>query len=329
MRALADRLAEAGIPHVLRGPPFTPEGDPTTSLLVPAERREEAMETTGTGRRSVRRLHRCSPASATRPATATASWPCTRSWPRPTPAIPPSTTTAAPCSWSWGGPRRRRPPSCAAPAAGSSAWRPVSPRAAAVVGGAGGLGGAVARTMGRLAGSGGRPHVPDYLVDAEMQLLALEERMPQRKELLHGLASIARVKGDAETAAPPLPPAPGARSRGRGRPLSARVLAGQRRLTILLPPTPTRRSPVSEGSPSVTSIRQSVCFGPLARGFDDPGEGIAAAAEIGFASVEMLPEEHWPLVRDQRPRHRHRRPATPRCPTASTTAATTAASSRS
>ena len=25
--------------------------------------------------------------------------------------------------------------------------------------------------------------------------------MPQRKELLHGLASIARVKGDAETAA--------------------------------------------------------------------------------------------------------------------------------
>ena len=48
----------------------------------------------------------------------------------------------------------------------------------------------------------------------------------------------------------------------------------------------------------MTSIRQSVCFGPLARGFDDPAEGIAAAAGIGFVSVEMLPEEHWPLVRD-------------------------------
>ena len=48
----------------------------------------------------------------------------------------------------------------------------------------------------------------------------------------------------------------------------------------------------------MTSIRQSVCFGPLARGFDDPAEGIAAAAEIGFVSVEMGPEEHWPLVRD-------------------------------
>ncbi len=48
----------------------------------------------------------------------------------------------------------------------------------------------------------------------------------------------------------------------------------------------------------MTSIRQSVCYGPLARGFDNPAEGIAAAAGIGFVSVEMLPEEHWPLVRD-------------------------------
>jgi hydroxypyruvate isomerase len=48
----------------------------------------------------------------------------------------------------------------------------------------------------------------------------------------------------------------------------------------------------------VNTIRQSICFGPFGRAAG-PEKAIAAAAEIGFASVEMLPEEHWPLVRDQ------------------------------
>ena len=47
----------------------------------------------------------------------------------------------------------------------------------------------------------------------------------------------------------------------------------------------------------MTRIRQSLCFGPFSRG-QDPARLIAAAADIGYASVEMLPEEHWPAVRD-------------------------------
>jgi hydroxypyruvate isomerase len=46
----------------------------------------------------------------------------------------------------------------------------------------------------------------------------------------------------------------------------------------------------------VSRIRQSVCFGAFSRQ-TTPKELIQAAAEIGFVSVEMLPEEHWPAVK--------------------------------
>ena len=199
VRALADRLGEAGIPHVLRGPPFTPEGDPTTSLLVPPEHRDEAMETTGTGRRSVRRLHRqarerdeagdrdgelavyeeLAEVDAGNPAVHYNRGAVLLELGRAEEAA------AAFLRCAGRGIERME--------------RNLSPGGG--VGGGGGLGGALARTMGRLGSGAGRPHVPDYLVDAELQLLALEERLPPRKELLHGLASLARVKGDAETAA--------------------------------------------------------------------------------------------------------------------------------
>ena len=45
------------------------------------------------------------------------------------------------------------------------------------------------------------------------------------------------------------------------------------------------------------TIRQSLCFGAFAR--TTPAEEvIAAAAEIGYASVEMLPQQHWQMVQD-------------------------------
>ena len=199
VRALADRLAEAGIPHVLRGPPFTPEGDPTTSLLVPAERREEAMEATGTGRRSVRRLHRLARerdeagdrngelAVYEELAETDAGNPAVH-YNRGAVLLELGRTEEAAAAFlRCAGRGIERMEASLTPGGGG-------------VGGGGGLGGAVARMMGRLGDVGTRPHFPEYLVDAEMQLLALEERLPQRKELLHGLASIARVKGDAETA---------------------------------------------------------------------------------------------------------------------------------
>jgi hydroxypyruvate isomerase len=45
------------------------------------------------------------------------------------------------------------------------------------------------------------------------------------------------------------------------------------------------------------SIRQSITFGAFARAAT-PEKVITAAAEIGYASVEMLPQEHWQAVKD-------------------------------
>ncbi|MBC8230543.1 TIM barrel protein [bacterium] len=45
-------------------------------------------------------------------------------------------------------------------------------------------------------------------------------------------------------------------------------------------------------------INQSVCFGNFLRDGITPERLISEAAKIGFASVEMLPEEHWPLVKE-------------------------------
>ena len=204
VRALADRLAEAGIPHVLRGPPFTPEGDPTTSLLVPPERRDEAMEATGTGRRSVRRLHRLArerDEAGDRPGelavydelTETDAGNAAVHYNRGAVLLELGRVEEAAAAFlRCAGRGVERMEANLAPGGGGGVGG---------VGGGGGVGGAVARLMGRLAGSGGRPHLPDYLVDTELQLLALEERRPPRKDLLHGLASLSRMKGDAETAA--------------------------------------------------------------------------------------------------------------------------------
>jgi hydroxypyruvate isomerase len=46
----------------------------------------------------------------------------------------------------------------------------------------------------------------------------------------------------------------------------------------------------------VSRTKQSVCFGPFSRQ-TTPEELIKAAADIGFSSVEMLPEELWPIVK--------------------------------
>jgi len=47
----------------------------------------------------------------------------------------------------------------------------------------------------------------------------------------------------------------------------------------------------------MTTIRQSLCFGAFPRS-RPPEEVITAAAEIGFESIEMLPQEHWQAVKD-------------------------------
>ncbi|MCY3664731.1 MAG: TIM barrel protein, partial [Gemmatimonadetes bacterium] len=46
------------------------------------------------------------------------------------------------------------------------------------------------------------------------------------------------------------------------------------------------------------AIKQSVCFNPFAGSGLSPQEIVAAAARIGYQSVEMAAQEHWPLIQD-------------------------------
>ena len=45
-------------------------------------------------------------------------------------------------------------------------------------------------------------------------------------------------------------------------------------------------------------IRQSACFGCFCREGVTPEQVITRAAEIGYESVEMSPEERWDLIRE-------------------------------
>ena len=45
-------------------------------------------------------------------------------------------------------------------------------------------------------------------------------------------------------------------------------------------------------------INQSICFGCFTRGDATPERVIKEAAKIGYKSVEMAPQEHWSLIRD-------------------------------
>jgi hydroxypyruvate isomerase len=46
------------------------------------------------------------------------------------------------------------------------------------------------------------------------------------------------------------------------------------------------------------SINQSVCFGGFARAAAAPEQIIREVAKIGYKSVEMLPQQYWPLVHE-------------------------------
>ena len=46
------------------------------------------------------------------------------------------------------------------------------------------------------------------------------------------------------------------------------------------------------------AIKQSFCFNPFNQKDVTPAKLVAAAARIGYHSVEMAAEEHWPLIKD-------------------------------
>jgi hydroxypyruvate isomerase len=48
----------------------------------------------------------------------------------------------------------------------------------------------------------------------------------------------------------------------------------------------------------MASINQSACWGCLVRGDVTPEQGIKAAADIGFKSIEMGPQQYWDTIRE-------------------------------
>ncbi len=48
----------------------------------------------------------------------------------------------------------------------------------------------------------------------------------------------------------------------------------------------------------MSPIKQSICFNPFNQDDTTPADLVAAAARIGYKSVEMADQEYWPLIKD-------------------------------
>lgn len=198
--ALADRLAAGGVPHVVRAPLLAGEGAAAAvALLVPPDRLAEAVEVAGTGRVPVRRLrHQARQADAAGDRHAELA------------------AYEQLCQADAGNPAVHynhgvvlleldRPEAAAAAfmrcaALGLERLGPgLSPSGSR--GGPGGFLGIAAKLVGRAVGSPSRPAYPDFLDDARLRLEGLLERLGARTDLLHTVASIARVQGDLDAAA--------------------------------------------------------------------------------------------------------------------------------
>ncbi len=193
----ARNLTSAGIIHIVRSPLFTPEGDRHVTLLVPAAERDAAEETLGISQRSLRQLRREATqlaASDDRGAELAVYEQLARVDPqhgathynhgvvlleldRPEEALV--------CFLE-----------AAAPTLGNLPEKPEPPRGRVGPGGLFALFGFLARHLGGPPKSPG----PEYLVDVELQLQRLKERLGDRGDLLHGLAGLARWRSDDEVA---------------------------------------------------------------------------------------------------------------------------------
>jgi tetratricopeptide (TPR) repeat protein len=192
----AQKLTTAGVVHIVRSPLFTPEGDHHITLLVPQTQLTSAEEALGISRQSLRQLKREATqlgAGDDREAELAVYEQLARMDP-----------TQAAVHYNHGVVLLEldRPEQAlasfleaAAPTLGNLPERPEPPRGRVGPGGLFAMFGLVARILwGPPKASG-----PEYLVDVEMQLQRLQERLGDRVDLLHGLAGLARWRADGET----------------------------------------------------------------------------------------------------------------------------------
>lgn len=196
--ALADRLVAANVPHVVRSPLFTQDGDRTVSLLVRAAQHAEAEAAAGTGRVPIRRLYRrareCDEAGDRAGELAVYE------------ELAEADAGNAAVHYNHGvvllETGRQEEAAAAFMRCIARGLERVKPSldVGGSRSGAGGIFGVAARLAGRLASGSARPHYPDYLDDAELRLQALMEQSGPRRDMLHSLASVSRIKGDTEGA---------------------------------------------------------------------------------------------------------------------------------
>jgi tetratricopeptide (TPR) repeat protein len=198
--ALSDRLAAAGVPHAVRPALFTPRGDESVALLVPRERRAEADQVAGLGEAPVRRLHHqaeaCDEAgdlagelAAYDELVATDGNNHAVHYNRGVVLLESGRHEEAAAAF------------MEAAARGLVKLKPDHSLGRGPSGGGLlGLVGVGARLLGRAISSPPGSGFPDWLEDVELRLQSLLDRFGPRSDLLHSLASLARVKGDSAAA---------------------------------------------------------------------------------------------------------------------------------
>ena len=198
--ALSDRLAAAHVPHVVRPALFTPPGDESVALLVPGAQKALALEVAGIGAAPVRRLHEQA-RDRDEAGDAIGELAVYDQLAETDGANHAVHYNRGVVLLELGRHEEAAAAFMSAVAGGLARVKPdLSLGGGPTGGGLMGLVGVGARLLGRAISPPQGPSYPDWFDDVELRFLALLERLGSRVDLLHSLASLARIKGDTHTA---------------------------------------------------------------------------------------------------------------------------------
>lgn len=197
---LSDQLHAAGITHIVRPALFTPPGDNAVALLIPRDQRRAAEAVLSAGQASASHLRRQAEAALAaddRLAELAAYDELVQvdgdnhaaHYNRGVVLLEASRPEDAAAAF------------MEAAARGLAQVKPdLSMRGGPTSGGVLGLVGVGARLLGRAMHTDAGAGYPDWFDDVELRLLALLDSLGPRADLLHSLASLARIKGDSAAA---------------------------------------------------------------------------------------------------------------------------------
>lgn len=200
VQSLSDHLAAAGVTHIVRPTLFTPEGDASVALLVPSSQRKAAEDVIGRGQAAAQRLRQ-------RLRELDKAGDLTAELMAYDELLEIDGDSHA-AHYNRGAVLQelgRREEAAAAfmeaAALGLATHRPdLSLGKGPTAGGVLGLFGVAVRLAGRSMGTAARPSWPDWFEDVDLRLQHLLGELGPRADMLHSLASLARVRGETEVA---------------------------------------------------------------------------------------------------------------------------------